>query len=255
MTTQLQLSIIDQEARVDSRLIAKHLGTHPKNTRQLIDQYRSDFEEFGQLPFETEVGKRPQGGGTPQEEVSPFETDKPLKENLGGRPQKFYLLNEDQAYLLLTYSQNTPKARTLKKAMVRAFNQSRRLALRPPKEIPRLETQQEAIAAWYEERRARLFTEQIVSTLERQLESRPIRRVSRIIPVETLQQGQRLNDAQREQREKSAEIDRQITELRQSGLTYVKIARLLGIHPGAIHSRVSRIRRQALEWERWERRG
>ncbi|MCP5197530.1 MAG: hypothetical protein H6974_12235 [Gammaproteobacteria bacterium] len=46
--------------------------------------------------------------------------------NLKGDLSWFALLNEDQSYLLLTYTQNTAQARELKKRLVRAFSEHRR---------------------------------------------------------------------------------------------------------------------------------
>lgn len=107
--------IIDHEPRVDSRLLAEQLGVEHRATRQLIQQYQSDFEEFGQLTFEMEVGERIQGGGN---------------------PIKFSLLNEDQSYLLLTYVQNTLQARELKKRLVRTFGAYRRDKIQPQSSFP-----------------------------------------------------------------------------------------------------------------------
>jgi phage antirepressor YoqD-like protein len=106
----LPLAVIDGEPRIDSRLIANQLGVEHKNTRELIQQYQVDFEEFG---------------------VCPFETAKPTQGSLGGRPEKFALLNEDQAYLLLTYCQNTEQARTLKKRLVMSFAEHRKALGQP----------------------------------------------------------------------------------------------------------------------------
>ena len=98
------------EPRVDSRLIAEQLGVEPINTRELIEQYQTDFEEFGSLPrFETEAVKVEGARGT--------------------KYVKFVLLNEDQSYLLLTYVQNTPQARDLKKRLVRTFGNYRRVLM------------------------------------------------------------------------------------------------------------------------------
>ncbi len=110
MNSLISLVVVDQEPRVDSRLIAEQLGVEHKNTRELIEKYLPDFEEFG---------------------VCPFETAKPLQGSLGGRPEKFYLTNEDQSYLLLTYTQNTPQARDLKKRLVRSFGEHRRALSNP----------------------------------------------------------------------------------------------------------------------------
>ncbi len=102
MSSLISLVVVDQEPRVDSRLLAEQLGVEHKATRQLILQYQADLEEFGKVPFEMEAS-----GKTNQQ-------------------QKFALLNEDQSYLLLTYSQNTEQARALKKRLVRAFGEQRR---------------------------------------------------------------------------------------------------------------------------------
>lgn len=107
MSNLIALVVVDQEHRVDSRLIAEQLGVKHISVRKLIDQYLPDFEEFGKARFEIEAS-----GKTNQQ-------------------QKFYLLNEDQAYLLLAYSQNTEQARDLKKRLVRAFGEQRRLLAAP----------------------------------------------------------------------------------------------------------------------------
>ena len=92
------------EPRIDSRLLAQHLGNKHENVMQLLRDYRADFEPFGILRFETgEITGR-------------------------GQPVKFALLNEDQAYLLLAYSRNTAKVRALKVKLVLAFGEARRAA-------------------------------------------------------------------------------------------------------------------------------
>jgi len=112
MSSLISLVVVDQEPRVDSRLLAEQLGVEHKATRQLILQYQADLEEFGKVPFEMEAS-----GKTNQQ-------------------QKFALLNEDQSYLLLTYSQNTEQARELKKRLVRAFGEQRRAIALPSVAIP-----------------------------------------------------------------------------------------------------------------------
>jgi len=107
MSNVIKLEIFEGEPRVDSRLISKQLGVEHKSSMRLMKAYKADFEEFG---------------------VYRFEIDKPLNGTSGGRPQKFALLNEDQCYLLLSYSDNTPKSRELKKALVRAFSNARKQA-------------------------------------------------------------------------------------------------------------------------------
>lgn len=91
------------EARADSRLIAKSLGNQHKNTRELIEKYAPELEQFGKVPFETEALP-------------------------SGQRERYYLLNEDQAFYLLTLSRNTPRVVKLKAALVRAFGEARRKA-------------------------------------------------------------------------------------------------------------------------------
>lgn len=95
----LPLIIKKGEARVDSRLLAQHLGTKHQSTFELVKQYSADLEVLGLLRFET--GKAN-----------------------GGRPEKFALLNEDQCYLLLTHTRSK-KAAKLKLNLVLAFREAR----------------------------------------------------------------------------------------------------------------------------------
>lgn len=99
-----ELTLVKNERRADTRLLAQHLGNQHKNVFELVKNYRADFEQFGILRFQTE-------------EIEGR-----------GQPEKFALLNEDQAYLLLTYSRNTTKVRALKVKMVKAFAEVRRAA-------------------------------------------------------------------------------------------------------------------------------
>ncbi|WP_095149074.1 Rha family transcriptional regulator [Pseudomonas sp. Irchel s3a18] len=92
------------EARADSRVLAAQLGNQHENTYDLIKRYEADFRQLGVLRFET---------------------GKPSAGLQGGRPEAYALLNEDQSYLLLTYSRNTPKVRALKISLVKAFCETR----------------------------------------------------------------------------------------------------------------------------------
>lgn len=91
------------EPRVDTRQLAQHLQNKHQSLFELIKGHRSDFEELGLLRFQT-------GKAT------------------GGRPEKFAMLNEDQATLALTYSKNTKRVRELKVKLVKAFGDARRAA-------------------------------------------------------------------------------------------------------------------------------
>ena len=90
------------EPRVDSRDIAKRLGLKHHSTYKVLKERKADFKQFGLLRFEIQVidGK--------------------------GQPGKYAMLNEDQAYLLLTYSRNTAKVRELKIKLVKAFGHGTR---------------------------------------------------------------------------------------------------------------------------------
>lgn len=94
------------EPRVDSRLIAKKLGNRHRNTIELVGRYKEHLQSFGVVLFKTE---KPAGPA-------------------GGRPERYALLNENQAFFLLTLSRNTPRVVELKRRLVQAFSEARRKA-------------------------------------------------------------------------------------------------------------------------------
>ena len=102
-TAPLPLVTKKAEARVDSRLLAQHLGNQHKAVIALVDRYASEFKGIGELPFQME----------------------PLP---SGQRERFALLNEDQAYFLLSLSRNTPRVVALKAKLVMAFRETRRAA-------------------------------------------------------------------------------------------------------------------------------
>jgi len=84
---ELTLIATTKEARIDSRVLAKHLGNKHQNLFELVKDHRKDFEQFGILRFQTgEINGR-------------------------GQPEKFAMLNEDQCTLALSYSRNTARVR------------------------------------------------------------------------------------------------------------------------------------------------
>ncbi len=95
-----ELTLVKKERRADTRLLAKHLGNQHKNVFELVKNYKADFEQLGKVTFQTEALP-------------------------SGQFEKYALLNEDQAYLLLTYSRNSAKVRALKVKMVKAFAEVR----------------------------------------------------------------------------------------------------------------------------------
>lgn len=89
------------EPRVDSRLIAQHLGIQHKNVLANIRQYVDHFKRFGILAFKT-----------------PVITGR-------GQPERYALLSEDQVYFLLSLSRNTDVVVDLKAQLVQAFREAR----------------------------------------------------------------------------------------------------------------------------------
>lgn len=113
---ELALTATKSESRVDTRVLAQHLGNQHKPVMGLIDKYSDRFQSFGQLTFKKAVGERTQGGGN---------------------AERFALLNEDQAYLLLNLSRNSDRVVDLKVKLIRAFSEARRtLELRQTEYLP-----------------------------------------------------------------------------------------------------------------------
>lgn len=90
----------------DTLTIAGLVENQHKNVLELVRNYLKDFQEFGPVAFETRLGKSLPHGGY-------------------GASTEYAILNEDQAYLLLTYMRNTAIVRNAKKALVRAFKVAR----------------------------------------------------------------------------------------------------------------------------------
>lgn len=101
---QFTLSLGD-EPRVDSRDIAHGMEVDHRGTFRLINKYLAELEGFGSVRFEIASRKRESGGGV---------------------QEKYALLNEDQAYFLLTLSRNTSKVVDLKRRLVREFGKLRK---------------------------------------------------------------------------------------------------------------------------------
>jgi phage regulator Rha-like protein len=112
---------------ISSETIADGSGVQHKNVLELIDGNRSDFEDFGQVAFETRPG-------------------------YNNAPVRIALLNEQQATLLMTFQRNTEQVRAFKKALVKAFFDMAHKSA--PAELSRLEiltlaleSEQRALAA------------------------------------------------------------------------------------------------------------
>lgn len=100
MSDIITLCPVKQEPRVDSRTLAEYLDIQHKNVIAQIDNHKLRFEKFGKISFKTRKSKR-------------------------GIPERYALLAEDQAYLLLTFSKNTDRVADLKVELVAAFSRFR----------------------------------------------------------------------------------------------------------------------------------
>ena len=96
---------LNEEPYTTDKIIAECSKNQLKVVKNLIRNHKKDFEDFGVLHFENA---------------------KPLKGSKGGRPQKTYHLNEQQATLLITYLDNTPEVNQFKKNLVHEFYRMRK---------------------------------------------------------------------------------------------------------------------------------
>jgi len=103
-TEGVALVLAGDGARIDSRVLAGLLDIQHENLLQNLETYREQFERFGIFRFQT--GKIPGSGR--------------------GRPERFALLTEDQAYFTVTLSRNTARVVEVKARIVRAFSELRR---------------------------------------------------------------------------------------------------------------------------------
>ena len=92
------------EIFTDSKVIAQGTNNKHHAIQQLISKYEDDFLDFGQLAFEM----------------------RPVKYARGTNYEKIYLLNEEQATLLMTYLRNNKVVRQFKKNLVHQFYKIRR---------------------------------------------------------------------------------------------------------------------------------
>lgn len=115
MTTRIQptqaaplaLVTVKDIPRIDSRILAESLGNKHKAIMSLVDKYQAELKRLGHLTFQMSDGARKQGGG---------------------KAERVALLNEDQAFFLLSLSRNTARVVELKGRMVQAFSTARRNA-------------------------------------------------------------------------------------------------------------------------------
>lgn len=118
----ISLNLISNEFRIDSRLLSPELNHRHRTILESIDKYKTQFESLGSLPFQTEMGTH------------------------GGSPVRYFLLNEDQCYFLLTLMRNNSHIIKAKLNLVKAFRDARKqlaerdIARLTGKEVRKLET-------------------------------------------------------------------------------------------------------------------
>lgn len=98
------IKIMGNDIFTDSKIIAEGTDNRHHSVTAIIQKYENDFSEFGKVRFEME----------------PLES---------GQKEKIYLLNEEQAALLMTYLRNSVVVRKFKKELVRQFYQMRKFIL------------------------------------------------------------------------------------------------------------------------------
>lgn len=99
-----EIEIVNMDGlRVDTRTLAPKLDVRHRGIIQNIRSYEAEFSELGRVLFEK----------------APLQTQ-------GGTQEIVYaLLNEDQAYFLLTLSRNSPMVVRAKLSLVKAFKSAR----------------------------------------------------------------------------------------------------------------------------------
>lgn len=83
-------------------VIAEYAGLNKISVRKLIDNNITDLEQLG---------------------IVSFEMTKPKKGSQGGRPTKIYLLNRNQAMLVISWLDNTEPVKAFKLALVKRFDE------------------------------------------------------------------------------------------------------------------------------------
>ena len=102
--SEIIISQIKNELRADSRTFAPKMDIRHRQLMDNIRKYQDKFQELGLLPFQTEARSDGQHGGG---------------------DVVYALLNEDQAYFLLTLSRNSEAVVAAKLALVKAFREAR----------------------------------------------------------------------------------------------------------------------------------
>lgn len=101
------VEVRENDVFTNSKVIADGTNVKHHAVQQIISKYESDFLEFGQVAFEM----------------------RSVKYARGTNEEKVYLLNEEQATLLMTYMRNSDITRKFKIELVRQFYAMRRFLI------------------------------------------------------------------------------------------------------------------------------
>lgn len=97
----------ENDVFTNSKVIAEGTNNKHSSIQRILTKYEDDFKEFGQVRFEI----------------------RPVKYSRGTNEEKIYLLNEEQATLLMTYLRNNDTVRKFKKNLVHQFYKMRRFLI------------------------------------------------------------------------------------------------------------------------------
>ena len=110
-----------------SSIVAECAEIKHRHLKILLNKHREDFESFGKVQFK----------------ISPSES---------GQNKRDYILNEQQATLLITYLRNTEPVKEFKKNLVRAFFEMReelsKFRIQRALEKPKRKTLHDSIETW-----------------------------------------------------------------------------------------------------------
>lgn len=101
------VEVRENDVFTNSKVIAEGTNNQHSSIQRILTKYEEDFNEFGQLRFEI----------------------RPVKYSRGTNEEKFYLLNEEQATLLMTYLRNNEIVRKFKKNLVHQFYKMRKFLI------------------------------------------------------------------------------------------------------------------------------
>lgn len=101
------VEVRENDVFTNSKVIAEGTENKHSSIQRILSKYEDDFKEFGQLRFEI----------------------RPVKYSRGTNEEKIYVLNEEQATLLMTYLRNSDVVRKFKKNLVKQFYAMRKFLI------------------------------------------------------------------------------------------------------------------------------